>query len=61
MYDDEKIIEEKLKSEFEKFKKVWEKLNEKFNSIIIQNNFEYPYYRLLGNKDAVDIHRKTNV
>ncbi len=60
MYDDTSIVEEKLNSEYEKFKKVWEKLFEKFNSIIIQNNFEYPYYRLLGNKDASDIHGKTN-
>ncbi len=60
MYEDASIIEEKLNSEYEKFKKVWEKLFEKFNSIIIQNNFEYPYYRLLGNKDASDIHGKTN-
>ena len=27
---------------------------------IIQNNFEYPYYRILGNKDSIDIHGKTN-
>ena len=60
MYDDEKTVEDKLNSEYEKFKKVWEKLFEKFSAIIIQNNFEYPYYRLLGNKDAVDIHGKTN-
>ena len=60
MYDDEKMVEEKLNFEYEKFKKMWDKLFTKFNATIIQNNFEYPYYRLLGNKDAVDIHGKTN-
>ncbi len=60
MCDDEKQVQEKLESEFSKFKTVWEKLFSKFNATIIQNNFEYPYYRLLGNKDAVDIHGKTN-
>ena len=60
MYDDEQIIEEKMTSEYERFKKVWESLSSKFNATIIQNNFEYPYYRLLGNKDAVDIHGRTN-
>lgn len=60
MRDDEKSIENMLNSEYEKFKKMWEKLSKKFNSIIIQNNFEYPYYRLLGNKDAVDIHGRIN-
>ena len=60
MYDDDKAVDEKLNSEYTRFKKVWEKLFEKFNATIIQNNFEYPYFRLLGNKDAVDIHGKTN-
>ncbi len=60
MYDDAKVVEDKLNSEYEKFKKMWDKLFSKFNATIIQNNFEYPYYRLLGNKDAVDIHGKTN-
>ncbi len=60
MYDDENTIVDKLNMEYEKFKKIWDKLFSKFDSTIIQNNFEYPYYRLLGNKDAVDIHGKTN-
>ncbi len=60
MYDNEKDIEEKLNYEYNKFSKIWEKLFEKFNATIIQNNFEYPYYRLLGNKDASDIHGRTN-
>ncbi len=47
-------------SEYNKFQKMWDKLFSKFNSTIIQNNFEYPYYRLLGNKDASDIHGKIN-
>ncbi len=58
--DDEKNIETKLESEFSKFKNVWESLYSKFNAIIIQNDFEYPYYRLLGNKDISDIHGRAN-
>ncbi len=60
MYNDENVINEKLNSEYEKFRIIWDKLFSKFNSTIIQNNFEYPYYRLLGNKDASDIHGKIN-
>ncbi len=60
MYDTEEIIKNKLESEYAKFEKIWDKLYEKFNAVIIQNNFEYPFYRLLGNKDAVDIHGKIN-
>ncbi len=60
MYDDEKNIDNMINSEYEKYRKIWETLFSKFNATIIQNNFEYPYYRLLGNKDASDIHGRTN-
>ncbi|MBR4470672.1 MAG: HAD-IIIC family phosphatase [Erysipelotrichaceae bacterium] len=49
-----------LNNEFDKFKGIWESLKEKYNCPIIQNNFELPYYRLMGNKDASDIHGKVN-
>ena len=60
MYDEEDEINKKLESEYKKFEKIWDTLFKKFNATIIQNNFEYPYYRLLGNKDASDIHGKIN-
>ncbi len=60
LYDDEKTIDKMLESEYKKFEKIWDQLFQKFNATIIQNNFEYPYYRLLGNKDASDRHGKIN-
>ncbi len=60
MLDDEKTVDEMLNSEYEKFSKMWDKLFLKFNATIIQNNFEYPFFRLLGNKDASDIHGRIN-
>lgn len=45
---------------FKKFKSVWESIEMKFGCTIIQNNFEYPFYRLMGNKDASDIHGAVN-
>ena len=48
------------KQEYMKFTSIWERLFEKFNPIIIQNNFEYPYYRLLGNMDASSKYGKVN-
>ncbi len=60
MYDEEDDINKKLESEYSKFEKIWDTLFLKFNATIIQNNFEYPYYRLLGNKDASDIHGYIN-
>ena len=50
----EKSAEEKLMAEFSRFRTVWEKLEERFGCTIIQNNFELPDWRLLGNKDASD-------
>ena len=58
--DDEETVSLLLESEYTKFNKMWLKLKSRFNAIIIQNNFEYPYYRLLGNKDASDIHGRIN-
>ncbi len=60
MYDDIKTIDEMLENEYKKYESIWTKLFEKFNATIIQNNFEYPYYRLLGNKDASDVHGRIN-
>ncbi len=58
--DDEKEINNLLNSTYERFEKIWDNLFAKFNSVIIQNNFEYPYYRLMGNKEASDIHGRIN-
>ena len=49
-----------LNNEYEKFNGIWKSLKEKYNCPVIQNNFELPYYRLMGNKDASDIHGKVN-
>lgn len=58
--DDEATIDELIHAEMDKFKAVWDSLREKYGCPIIQNNFEMPLYRLLGNKDASDIHGKVN-
>lgn len=58
--NDEKEIDEILEQEYTRFTTIWEKVATKFNCVIIQNNFEYPYYRLLGNKEASDIHGRIN-
>ena len=47
-----------LMSEYRRFCSMWESLKEKYGCPIIQNNFEMPFYRLMGNKEAFDIHGK---
>ncbi len=43
-----------LEKEFIRFKTMWDKLDEKFGCPIIQNNFELPAYRIMGNREAYD-------
>ena len=43
-----------------KWRAVWEKVAEKFNCPIIQNNFDYLPYRLLGNLDGTDLRGRVN-
>ena len=52
-------INDLLDLEFQKFKNIWEGLK-KYNCNIIQNNFDLPLYRTLGNLDFSVIHGKTN-
>lgn len=53
-------VEQCLQKQKEHFVAVWESLKIKFHCPIIQNNFEYPAWRLLGNKDCTDIHGSVN-
>ncbi len=53
-------VDEALSRQYSHFEVMWEKLAEKFACPIIQNNFELPLYRLLGNRDAYDFHGMTN-
>jgi len=49
------LVDEEVK----KYTSIWSSLD-KFNAIIIQNNFELPAYRTLGNLDAVDFRGRVN-
>ncbi len=53
-------VKAKLEREYERYSTMWNHLFETYNCTIIQNNFDYPTYRLLGNKDATDIRGKVN-
>ena len=53
-------IEEMLEAEYNRFAAMWQALANKFHCPIIQNNFDRPNYRLLGNRDVWDPHGRTN-
>ena len=51
--DDAERIDTMLEEQYEHFRVMWDKIGEKYHCPVIQNNFEYPFYRLLGNQEAV--------
>lgn len=53
-------IENLLSLEMQKYTGIWERIETVYHCPVIQNNFEMPFYRLLGNKDASDIHGAVN-
>lgn len=56
MGDTPQQIEDLLTEQYEHFQVMWDKIEKKYHCPVIQNNFEYPFYRILGNREAVDIH-----
>lgn len=60
MKDSAEEIDNLVSAEVERYKGIWNSLETRYHCPIIQNNFEMPFYRLLGNKDASDIHGKVN-
>ncbi|MDP1558302.1 MAG: HAD-IIIC family phosphatase [Nitrosomonas sp.] len=45
--------------EVNRFRKIWDRIAAEYSCPIIQNNFELPHYRGLGNLDAYDVHGHT--
>ncbi len=60
MTDDIEVVERKLLTVYERFYGLWIHLAETYHCPIIQNNFENPPFRIMGNKDASDIHGRVN-
>ena len=60
MSDDTETVTAKRQAIINKFTGLWDSLSQRYNCPIIQNNFEYPFFRLMGNKDASDSHGRVN-
>jgi FkbH-like protein len=57
-YDNAQEVNQIFENELFKFQTIWESLK-KYNCPIIQNNFDFPIHRSLGNFDSYDIHGRT--
>ena len=51
--DSEEQAEALLEEQYEHYRVMWEKISVQYHCPVIQNNFEYPFYRVLGNQEAV--------
>lgn len=58
--DSAESISAMLDNQFSHFERMWNKAFETYKCPIIQNNFEQPFYRLLGNRDAWDFRGRLN-
>ena len=58
--DSRKTVDDLLDTAYHHFSDMWDKIEEKYGCIIIQNNFDYPYWRLQGNREAADYHGTVN-
>ncbi len=58
--DSRERVNELLSKEYNKFAEMWDKIIDTYHCPIIQNNFEMPFYRLMGNKDCSDYRGRSN-
>lgn len=58
--DDKYAVKIKYDEEIGRFKNMWQKAKELYQCAIIQNNFELPPNRILGNLEFSDFHGKIN-
>ncbi|MBR1451449.1 MAG: HAD-IIIC family phosphatase, partial [Lachnospiraceae bacterium] len=49
-----------LDGDYNRFSAMWEKARNTYHCPIIQNNFEFPSYRILGNSDCVNVAGSVN-
>lgn len=58
-FDDEATIDRLVDNTLARFEQVWQSIEQKYGATIIQNNFEAPFTRPLGNYDATAVSGKT--
>lgn len=58
--DDKATVDNKLIEQYGRYEQLWNKIKERFSCPIIQNNFERPDYRLMGNRDIWDYRGRSN-
>jgi len=52
LLEDEARVQQRIEAEMARFTGLWEKVHSELNALILQNNFDLPNLRLLGNLEA---------
>jgi len=60
MGESEQNIKDNADREFSRYRGLWSQIESEFNCPVIQNNFELPRDRPMGNLDFSDVHGRTN-
>lgn len=60
MTSDPAAVDQMIDEQYHHFEIMWTHIAQKYSCVIIQNNFERPEYRVLGNSDIVDFRGKAN-
>lgn len=60
MGDSREVVCQRLDEVYGHFEVLWQTIEQKYHCPVIQNNFEPPFYRLMGNKDVSDIHGRSH-
>ena len=60
MKDSPQVVDDILDETYQRFEAMWKKIADKYSCPVIQNNFEQPFFRLLGNRDVYDVHGRLN-
>ena len=54
--DSKERVEELIEEVYAPFEQMWSKIADTYKCPVVQNNFEQPFYRLMGNADFSDVH-----
>lgn len=58
--DSREAVDELVDNVYGHFSDMWNRIFKQYGCIVIQNNFDYPYWRLQGNREATDYHGRVN-
>ena len=58
--DSEDRVNELLQAELARYQTIWTRLESEIGCVIIQNNFDYPRNRSMGNRDAIEHFGRTH-